>query len=187
MTEVLNPKHKMRVLACGVVRLRPLTRDDLPLTLAWRNHDGIRKWFFRDNKLTMLQHTGWFESYLERDNDFVFVIEETAELRRPVGQVALYQIDWVARRAEYGRLIIGDQAARGRGIAQQATRLLLDYGVQTLGLDEIYLEVFAHNVPALAVYRSCGFIITGHHEGVIRMAWYGSAPSPVTADEAARE
>ena len=34
-------------------------------------------------------HRQWWEAYRGRDDDFVFVIEELAELKAPVGQVAV--------------------------------------------------------------------------------------------------
>src|SRR5207244_9201490 len=65
-------------------------------------------------------HRAWFDAYAERDDDYVFVIEERA-LGRPVGQVSLYAIDWKARTATFGRLLIGDDDALGRD--RKSTRL----------------------------------------------------------------
>jgi RimJ/RimL family protein N-acetyltransferase len=151
------------------VLLRPLAAADLPLTLAWRNRDDIRCCFVHSDVITPDQHQAWFESYCRRDDDFVFIIEERQRLCRPVGQVSLYHIDWANKRAEYGRLMIGDPAARGQGLASDATRLLLDAAFKQFGLCEIYLEVFAHNTPAIAVYRSCGFEASGQHGNLLLM------------------
>jgi hypothetical protein len=48
------------------VRLRLLTERDLPLTLAWRNQDHIRRWFFSSDLITPEQHQSWYWRYLER-------------------------------------------------------------------------------------------------------------------------
>ena len=61
----------------GRIRLRLLEEQDLPQTLAWRNQDHIRRWFFSSERLTPEQHAGWFARYRQRDDDFVFIIEET--------------------------------------------------------------------------------------------------------------
>jgi len=153
----------------GGVRLRLLEEGDLPLTLAWRNQDHIRRWFFTPEVISPEQHRAWFEKYLERDDDFVFVIEETEELRRPVGQVALYRVDWEAGRAEYGRLLIGDSAAAGKGLARRATSLLLREALGRWGLDAIHLEVRADNAKAIAVYDACGFRVTTSESGRLSM------------------
>src|SRR5262245_57259986 len=140
------------------VTLRLLEEADLPRTLAWRNQDHIRRWFVHSDIIPEDQHRRWFEAYRERDDDFVFVIEETRTLRKSVGQVSLYRVDWIRRRAEYGRLMIGEADAAGRGLARQATAVLIDYALGTLGLREIELEVFADNAPAIAIYSACGFL-----------------------------
>lgn len=98
----------------GRVRLRLLEESDLSMTLAWRNQDHVRKWFFHSDIIAADQHRRWFEQYRDRDDDFVFVIEEAETLRRAIGQASIYNIDWAARRAEFGRLLIGDPEGGGR-------------------------------------------------------------------------
>lgn len=148
----------------GRVRLRLLAEADLPLTLAWRNQDHIRKWFFHSDVITPEQHRAWWERYRDRDDDFVFVIEETAALRRAVGQVSLYDIDWAAGRAEFGRLMIGDREAGGLGLAKLATGRLVAQALEAWGLAEVHLECAADNDAAVAVYRACGFRVSGARE-----------------------
>ena len=162
-------KRAIPVMVNGPVRLRLLEERDLAATLAWRNQDHIRKWFFHSAVIAPEQHRGWWERYRDRDDDFVFVIEETETLRRPVGQVSLYNIDWATRRAEFGRLMIGDTEASGKGLARLATERLVEEGLGPWGLVEIYLEVLADNAPALAIYRSCGFVETGRKGDTVMM------------------
>jgi RimJ/RimL family protein N-acetyltransferase len=142
------------------VRLRLLDPADLSMTLGWRNQDHIRVWFFHSEPLTPEQHQKWFSDYQSRDDDFVFIIEDKGAGDRPVGQIALYHIDWAAGQAEYGRLMIGEAQARGKGLAKIATELVVRLGFEVFNLQEIYLEVFADNTPARAVYRAVGFIDT---------------------------
>lgn len=152
------------------IRLRLLEETDLPLTLAWRNQEHIRKWFFFSDVITPEQHHAWYEKYRLRDDDFVFIIEETKTLQKPVGQVALYNIDWAARRGEFGRLLIGEPEAVGQGLAISATHLLVNTALTAWGLREVFLEVYAHNTVALAIYRRCGFYVTHEQHGVLTMS-----------------
>jgi RimJ/RimL family protein N-acetyltransferase len=69
--------------------------------------------------------------------------------------------------------MIGDADARGRGLAQAATALLVQYAVAVLGLRHIDLEVFADNRPALAVYEACGFRPRERSGALLRMVWAG--------------
>jgi diamine N-acetyltransferase len=151
------------------VRLRLLDEADLPRTLWWRNQDHIRKWFFSSGTITEDQHRQWFARYRERDDDFVFVIESTLDGHQAVGQVSLYHVDWVGRRAEYGRLMIGESSARGKGLARAATERLLEVAFDDLGLHEVYLEVMPDNEPAVAIYRACGFVRESQDERGLRM------------------
>ncbi len=162
-------KRQIAPLVRGRVRLRLLEEADLLLTRAWRNQDHIRKWFFNSNVITPEQHQAWWKRYQDRDDDFVFVIEETDTLKRPVGQVALYNIDWAAGRAEFGRLMIGEAEAQGQGLARLATSMVVDEALTAWGINEVYLEVLPANLPALAIYRGCGFRELGHHAGVLQM------------------
>lgn len=171
------PKSLMPVLEGVRLRLRPITAEDLSLTLDWRNQDIVRQWFFHSDLLLPEQHRAWFEAYCERDDDFVFIIEETIVYQAPVGQVALYHVDWHQRTAEFGRLMIGDMRARGMGLAKAATQLLLNHARHELHLHEIYLEVFENNLPALAVYHECGFFETQRQAGIVTMSWRVSSLS----------
>jgi diamine N-acetyltransferase len=164
-------KRVMPVVTGQRVRLRLLTEADLPMTLAWRNQDHIRKWFLNPNTITSEQHRAWFSNYIGRDDDFVFVIEEQQVLRKPAGPVSLYRIEWQRRCAEYGRLLIGEPDAVGLGLAREATAVLLDHASTQLGLREIELEVLRENQRALAIYCACGFETVDERDGVLKMVW----------------
>ena len=129
----------------------------MPATLAWRNQDHIRKWFLTSDVIAPAQHGAWYKRYQDRDDDFVFVIEETETLQRAVGQVSLYKVDWQAGRCEFGRLMIGDPEAAGLGLGRMATECLIGYAFSELALREIYLEVTSGNLRAIAIYLACGF------------------------------
>ena len=151
------------------VRLRLLEESDLPLTLAWRNQDHVRRWFFNPELITAEQHRAWFGTYVQRDDDYVFIIEQVQPALRAVGQVALYRIEWQAGRAELGRLMIGESQAAGKGLAREAMRLLVHEALGGLGLHEVYLEVYDDNLPALAIYAACGFRTTARRGKVLTM------------------
>lgn len=150
--------------------LRLLLAEDLPMTLAWRNRKDIRVQFIHSNIITWEQHLAWWEEYKAKDNDFVFIIEETQQLHRPVGQVSLYNIDLEKSEAEYGRLMIGDNEARGKGLARYATELLISWAFNSVGLKRIYLEVFVNNRVAANLYRHCGFVPYGKRGNLCLMS-----------------
>lgn len=152
------------------IQLRLLTEADLPMTLHWRNQDNIRRWFIHSDVITSQQHQAWFEQYNQKENDFVFIIEEQEMLGRPIGQVALYNIDQLKKQAEFGRLLIGEQEARGKGLARLATELLLTFAFDYFELNQIFLEVFDSNTPAITIYHQCGFKCTDQHGSLVTMS-----------------
>ncbi len=152
------------------VVLRLLEEADLPLTLSWRNQDHIRTWFLRTDVILEKDHYAWFERYRDLDNDFIFVILAKDLNHIPVGQISLYDINWNTGSAEYGRLMIGDPLAKGKGYAKEATRFLLEYGFMQMGLKEIHLEVKEENEPAIAVYKTAGFFEIARKNGLVWMS-----------------
>lgn len=151
-------KRPLAPLEAGPVRLRLLQEADLPQTLAWRNQPHIRRWFFNSEALQFEQHLHWFTQYRERDDDFMFIIEAVELAYRPVGQVALYHIDWSTLQAEFGRLMIGEAEATGRGLALAATQAVIQIAFGQLGLEQLYLEVFGDNIRAIRIYELVGFV-----------------------------
>jgi len=75
-----------------------------------------------------------------------------------IGMVGLYDIDFTKGTAEFGRLLIGEPSARGRGLGLAVTSLLCEFGFKQLKLEEIKLEVLAENVIANAIYTKVGFL-----------------------------
>ncbi len=168
-------KRCIPILQRGSVRLRLLEEADLETTLSWRNEN--RRWFVHSDPLTIGRHRAWFHQYIERDDDFVFVIEQSAGRAAPVGQVALYEIQWEDRTAEFGRLLIGEPAARRTGIAGKATEILLDYAFAVMGIRTIRLKVLESNLAAISLYQKCGFVKAAAEAGLIAMTKERDCPA----------
>src|SRR5689334_4619524 len=103
------------------VRLRLIRESDLGLTLEWRN--GSREWFKTTAVITPEQHRQWFRKYLDRDDDFVFIVERGGEA---CGQAAVYDIDRSAGEAEVGRFLAAP-VVQGHGILRAACAELLRF------------------------------------------------------------
>jgi RimJ/RimL family protein N-acetyltransferase len=151
-------KRHIHPVENDLVILHLLHEEDLPRTLAWRNQDEIRRWFLTTDVIEMEMHRAWYDRYQTLDNDFVFVILSKELGNLPVGQISLYAIDWEARVGEYGRLMMGEPLAKGRGLAKSASQLLLGIGFGVLGLERIVLEVKNDNIAAISLYQRLGFV-----------------------------
>ena len=67
------------------------------------------------------------------------------------------------RRTHAGQIGMGvHDAWTGRGIGKALLDALLDAADNWLGLRRVELTVWTDNVPALALYRRCGFVVEGN-------------------------
>lgn len=148
--------------------LRPLVADDIETTRRWRNRDDVRCWFKNSAPIASEQQQHWYQAYADRDDDYVWVVEDAGNRDRAVGQIALYSIDRSNGEAEIGRLIAAPDARRA-GYMTTAFRAALYYGFVILDLRLVRLEVLRTNAAALSIYRKCGFNETGNTDELVSM------------------
>jgi RimJ/RimL family protein N-acetyltransferase len=143
----------------SVVALYPLTWRDVARVRRWRNES--RRWFHDSRYVTWPRHLRWWLGYRWRDvglamRDRCFVIRYDGQ---PVGHVAVY--DYVsagdASRIQFGRLVIAPEWRR-KGIAEAATRRLVDWVFEWFGVQHIWLTVTADNEAACRLYEKVGFV-----------------------------
>src|SRR5262245_38986491 len=137
-------------------------RQDAEDVVRMRAEPEVQAQLFSERPPTLAEHLQWLADMEARGDRHEFMIVERAS-GRSVGTIGLSHIDRVNRRAEYG-VLIGEPDARGKGLAAEASRLLLAYAFGTLALRRVYLHVFARNSDALRLYRRVGF----QTEGVLR-------------------
>jgi N-acetylneuraminate synthase len=139
------------------VVLRPMRAADAEVVVRWRARPEIHAQLFADAPPTRAQHDAWFSALHARGDriEMVILLED-----EPVGTIGLSGIDLGGGLAEYG-VLIGNPALRGRHIARRASRLILDYAFQVLGLHAVRLSMFADNEPARHLYDKLGFAVIG--------------------------
>jgi len=86
---------------------------------------------------------------------------------RHIGNIALQQINWIHRSAEFA-ILLGDTEQWGRGCGLEAGHLLLRHGFMTLNLNRIGCATFETNVGMRKLAGALGMI----EEGVRRQAAY---------------
>ena len=104
-----------------------------------------------------------YGAWAEADDGLVLAVldNSTGDL---VGEVVLNEWDEGNRSCGF-RILIGADG-RGRGLGTEATRLIVEHGLTTMGLHRISLEVYDFNPRARHVYEKVGFT----HEGTGREA-----------------
>ena len=148
------------------VQLRPMQASDTDDVIRMRRTPDVLAQLFSDEAPTREEHLRWLERIQEQGDRQEFVIVERAT-GRSIGTIGLSNIDPRHCHAQYG-ILIGAIDARGKGLAFEASRLLLAYAFDKLGLQRVYLHVFANNEQALHLYRKVGF----EEEGRLRQHIY---------------
>lgn len=159
-----------------LVALGPIRRDLVPTYLRWMNDFGtVRTLALPPGPMTFEQETAWYESQTAKNDPIVFTIYERTTLPtsgqawRPVGNTDLRHIDWRHRTADFG-IAIGEPDARGKGYGTEATRLMLDYAFNALGLNNVLLHVYEFNLAGRRAYEKAGFREFGRQR---EARWYG--------------
>lgn len=112
--------------------------------------------------------------YIEDTNDlavsdaFVYkaVDEKTGE---SIGHISLGALSRKNRSGRISRVLVGNTAARGRGICQKMIMAILEIGFDQLKLHRISLGVYDYNKSAIKCYEKAGFKIEGTSREVL---WY---------------
>ena len=150
------------VLEGDKVRIRPITMEDTPHIVAWRNDPHVRKNFVFQTLFTPEIHEAWMRGPVEQGTVCQFIIE-LQQSKKPIGSVYFRDIDPINENAEYG-IFIGENDARGCGYGTEAAKLALDYAFHNLNLHRVFLRVFANNQQAVQSYKKAGF----QQEGLFR-------------------
>lgn len=144
--------------------LLPFDECTLPVVRSWINDEELRRGTGTEGPVSDFEHRRWYQSLMEDRSQRVFLIgQHQNEGIKPVGAIGLRSINWRSRNAEFW-IYLGERSARGKGMAEEATRLLLRFGFNTLGLHRIFLQVNVTNQAAIRLYRRVGFI----EEGTLR-------------------
>ncbi|MCL2699297.1 MAG: GNAT family N-acetyltransferase [Defluviitaleaceae bacterium] len=140
------------------VYLSPISPDDCEQYTEWVNDSEVTdnigvSWILYDVE----KEKEFLTSAQKNDYHFAIVKYDGDKL---LGNTSLFNFHQVNRTAEYG-IFIGGKDSRGKGYAAEASRLILNYGFNTLNLHNIMLRVFAFNKDAIACYEKLGFKTMG--------------------------
>ena len=142
------------------IRIRKFERTDIPKKVEWINNPENNQFLHYDIPICVEKTEKWFDSHLGEDTRYDAVIEADGI---PVGTIGLLAIDWKNSKAEY-YIAMGETDYKGKGVAKEASRLILEYGFRTLGLNRIYLFTEVKNIAAQMLFERVGFL----REGIIR-------------------
>ena len=141
------------------VALRPITEEDFPKVVEWRNKERVRKNHVYREDFSVEGMRNWKETMLDTGKAVQLIICEKEQNYRPVGCLHLRDIKPEFKSAEYG-IFIGEEDALGRGYGNEAAVLATEYARDTMGLEKLILRVFTFNSVAIKSYEHAGFVKT---------------------------
>ena len=136
--------------------IRPICEADLQCRVDWMNHPNVYSSMHYDTPVVLDKTISWFRQNQNNGNRVDVVFEDDGRL---VAMGGLTGIDNTLGKAELYIFVGPFLHSKGTGTA--ATRLLCEYGFNTLGLNKIYLVTNESNIAAQKVYEKVGFKLEG--------------------------
>ena len=125
------------------VGLRAVEKEDLPFLRDWRNIPDFRENFREVRELSLADQEEWFDSLQKTKHiNFMFTIIDL-KANKPIGAAGILYINWIIRSGDFSFYIGDKEKYIGYdGIAEEATKLLIDYGFNNLNLHKIWMELY---------------------------------------------
>lgn len=139
------------------ITIRKFTKNDIPKKVEWINNPQNNRYLHYDLPLEISKTERWYDTNAGRTDRYDAVIEADGV---PVGLIGLLVIDYKNKKAEY-YISMGETDYKGKGIAKEASRLILNYGFNELNLNRIFLYTETENLAAQRLFESIGFVKEG--------------------------
>jgi len=147
------------VLKGSITTLRPLSIDDAAITLGWRQGDRAR--FLQRGAQNVEQQASWIAAKLKTD-ELNFIIEFK---EKPVGMIALHDINHTHKSVQMGRLLIGEEEWVDKApVAFEADLMLCDHAFDVLKMHKVYGDVMEDNHGMLKTRLYLGY----KQDGILR-------------------
>ena len=161
------------------LRLRKLEEKDAEGMLEWMKDPDINKSFRFSTNNKDLQDVLCFiraaETLPAEGKSIHYAIADKND--EYLGTISLKNINLTDKNAEYAISLRAE--AQGKGIAAQATKLLLKKAFEDYNLERVYLNVLADNIKAIKLYEKTGFVYEGEFRkclflrgGYKNLKWY---------------
>lgn len=160
----------LRRVAMGTLRSERLTLEPLSERHAseryasWFNNQETTKHTRHGARTMTLEDVkAYAANVFKNPHEAVFAMR--AQNGTHIGNISLLNINYTQGSAEYA-IMLGETEYGGKGIATEASRLLLEFGFEQLGLSRIHCGTSVANTPMQRLAERLGFKHSGTRQGV---------------------
>lgn len=147
----------MRILESERLILKPVEPEDLNFLMEQRWDAELTDYIIH-NPISSYNQQKWYEKICKNGDVALSIFYKEKEGKQPIllGAVGLYDINWRHQRATWKTLRIPKQY-QGKGLAYEASKMLIEYGFYTLNLNKITSDIFPDNEGIIKVLSKLGF------------------------------
>lgn len=142
------------------ISLRPVTLEDGPTIVKWKNSDNVKKHSFNKTEITIDSNYRFFNEYIVPGKYKQFIVERMDEdfgaFSYDIATVYLKDIDNENERCELC-VFTSDDGEWNDEAKSQAIRILLDKAFSDYGMHKVYSYVFAEFLDEADLLKKAGF------------------------------
>ena len=160
--------------------LRPVTVEDAEFIVRLRNQTHVKN-CVNDTSLDVARQRQWIRNYLERDNEYYWIIETPDG--EPFGTISVYHYDAEKNQIESGRWVELKGAKYTYNLFKLA-KLVNGFAFDVLKVDRVVFDVVATNKRVIRYNELYGAEITGVERDAVVI---GGVPHDVVWMQVTRE
>lgn len=152
----------------NIIDLRPLSEGDVNQDYVnWLNDDEVCKYNSHHVFPYTLELAKKYVADIQTSKSDVVLAIVAKDNGKHIGNIALQKINFVNQNAEYA-IILGDKDYWAKGIAKEASQMILKHGFESLNLHRVYCGTSVKNIPMQKLAIKLGF----KEEGLRKEAMY---------------
>lgn len=136
------------------IKLRKITKTDLPYFLKWWRNEELIKLTSGINIESEKILKNLFDKMLVKSSEHFMIVN----YEKIIGHISLARKNQTTFEIN---IVIGEKKYQGRGLGTMAIKKAVDIGFHKMGYKKAYLEVRLDNLRAIRTYEKCGFADSG--------------------------
>ena len=162
MIQFLDHYVDIPILESDRLILRPLNSSFISGEyVSWMNDEEVIRYMDSGGNYTLKKLKNYIEKVENNPQYFWAIIFKNKN--KHIGNIKIDPIDKENKYGEYG-IMIGNKNFWRKGIAAEASSLVIKFCFERICLRKINLGVLEKNKSAIKLYQKLGFLIEGNHK-----------------------